>query len=149
MTSILTNLKSIVEKSKKIRGRGLGSGRGAKSGRGTTRHQKARENIPLGFEGGQGRLVKRFPLLRGKGRNRARKYNVYVFYTKDLNQFAAGDTVDVAKLKSLKLVDEKVSLPKIKIIANGKVEKKLTVRLAVSPAAKSAIEKAGGTVESV
>ncbi|PIY68752.1 50S ribosomal protein L15 [Candidatus Roizmanbacteria bacterium CG_4_10_14_0_8_um_filter_39_9] len=149
MTRILTNLTSIVEKSKKIRGRGLGSGRGAKSGRGTTRHQKARENIPLGFEGGQGRLVKRFPLLRGKGRNRARKYNVYVFYTKDLNQFSDGDMVDVEKLKSLNLVDKTVRLPKIKIIANGKVEKKLTVRLIVSPAAKSAIEKAGGTVESV
>lgn len=149
MTSILTSLKSIVGKSKKVRGRGLGSGRGAKSGRGTTRHQKARENIPLGFEGGQGRLVKRFPLLRGKGRNRARKYNVYVFYTKDLNRFADGDIIDMEKLKSLDLVHKTVRAPKIKIIANGEVNKKLTVRLTVSPAAKSAIEKAGGTVVSV
>ena len=72
MKSILSNLPKIVSKKKKRLGRGLGSGKGAKSGRGTTRHQKARESIPLHFEGGQGRMVKKFPLLRGKGRNKPR-----------------------------------------------------------------------------
>lgn len=70
MVNFLSNLPKIVAKKKKRVGRGLGSGKGAKSGRGTTRHQKARENIPLHFEGGQGRIIKRFPLLRGKGRNK-------------------------------------------------------------------------------
>jgi len=68
----LSNLPKIVTKKKKRLGRGLGSGKGSKSGRGTTRHQKARESIPLHFEGGQGRMVKKFPLLRGKGRNKPR-----------------------------------------------------------------------------
>ncbi len=70
MRSLLSNLPKIVTKKKKRLGRGLGSGKGAKSGRGTTRHQKARETIPLHFEGGQGRIIKKFPLLRGKGRNK-------------------------------------------------------------------------------
>lgn len=69
MKSFLSNLPKIVSRKKKRLGRGLGSGKGAKSGRGTTRHQKARESIADYFEGGQGRMVKRFPYLRGKGRN--------------------------------------------------------------------------------
>ncbi|MBI5127592.1 hypothetical protein HZA76_04020 [Candidatus Roizmanbacteria bacterium] len=72
MTDFLSNLPKIALNKKKRLGRGLGSGKGSKSGRGTTRHQKARESIPLHFEGGQGRMVKRFPLLRGKGKNKTR-----------------------------------------------------------------------------
>jgi len=71
--TFLSNLPKIIHRPKKRRGRGLGSGKGAKSGRGTTRHQKARESIPLHFEGGQGRIIKKFPLLRGKGRNKPKK----------------------------------------------------------------------------
>lgn len=72
MKDFLSNLPKLVTDKKKRLGRGLGSGKGSKSGRGTTRHQKARQSIPLHFEGGQGRMVKRFPLLRGKGRNKPR-----------------------------------------------------------------------------
>ena len=71
MTNLLSKLPKIVVKRKKRVGRGYGSGVGAKSGRGTTRHQAARENIPIHFEGGQNRLVKRMPLLRGKGKNKS------------------------------------------------------------------------------
>jgi len=146
MNNFLSNLPSIVDKKKKRLGRGLGSGRGAKSGRGTTRHQKARENIPLGFEGGQGRLTKRFPLLRGKGINKARKDNHYVIYTKDLNRFNEGDVIDVKKLQEVGLVDKTADYPKVKLIVNGKLEKKVTVKLAVSLPAKEIIEKMGGSV---
>ncbi|MBI4008608.1 hypothetical protein HY357_00070 [Candidatus Roizmanbacteria bacterium] len=73
MENFLSRLPKIHSKKKKRLGRGLGSGKGAKSGRGTTRHQKAREDIPLHFEGGQARMVKKFPLLRGKGRNKSIK----------------------------------------------------------------------------
>lgn len=85
LINFLSNLPKIVSKKKKRLGRGLGSGKGAKSGRGTTRHQKARENIPVHFEGGQGRIVKRFPLLRGKGRNKPKmnkKLKKKKFYSK-------------------------------------------------------------------
>lgn len=86
MTNFLSSLPKTASPRKKRLGRGLGSGSGAKSGRGTTRHQKARENIPLHFEGGQGRMVKRFPLLRGKGRNKSRindKLKKAKFYEKN------------------------------------------------------------------
>ena len=146
MADFLSNLPSIVDKKKKRLGRGLGSGRGAKSGRGTTRHQKARENIPLGFEGGQGRLTKRFPLLRGKGINKPRKENTFVIYTKNLNCFKDGDVVDIKKLQEAGLIDKRVNHPRVKLIVNGKLEKKVTVQLAVSRPAKAAVEKMGGTV---
>lgn len=69
----LNTLPKIVGSRKKRVGRGAGSGRGNKSGRGTTRHQKAREKIKIWFEGGQNRLIKKFPLLRGKGKMKPRK----------------------------------------------------------------------------
>lgn len=146
MTNFLSNLSSISIKKKKRLGRGLGSGRGAKSGRGTTRHQKARENIPLGFEGGQGRLTKRFPLLRGKGKNKSRKDNNYVIYLKDLNQFKDGEVIDIKKLQEVGLVDKRAKSPHVKLIMKGKLEKKLTVKLSISRHAKEAIEKIGGSV---
>lgn len=64
----LSNLPKIVLKRKKRVGRGAGSGLGAHSGRGFGRHQKGRERIKIWFEGGQNRLTKKFPLLRGKGK---------------------------------------------------------------------------------
>ena len=149
MVHFLSNLPSIIDKRKKRLGRGLGSGRGAKSGRGTTRHQKARENIPLGFEGGQGRLTKRFPLLRGKGINKPRKENAFVIYTKDLNRFNDGDIINIKKLQEAGLIDKRVNHPKVKLIINGKLEKKVTVQLAVSLPAKKAIEQMGGVVSKV
>ncbi len=132
MTYSLSSLPKIVVHGKKRLGRGTGSGRGAKSGRGTTRHQKARESIPLSFEGGQGRLVKRFPLLRGKGKNKSTKQKMNKINLNDLN-----------KLKDNSVVD----LKNVKILSDGKLEKKLIVKIPVSAAAKKAIEKAGGRVE--
>lgn len=147
MDNFLSTLPAIVDKKKKRKGRGIGSGRGVKSGRGTTRHQKAREGVPLGFEGGQGRLTKRFPLLRGKGRNKSRKDNIYVIYTKDLNSFEDGSVIDVKKLQEAGMVDKEAVKPKVKLIMNGKLAKKVTVKLSISGAAEKAVVAAGGTVE--
>lgn len=68
----LSNLPKIVKKTKKRVGRGGGSGVGSKSRRGFSRHQKSREKIKIWFEGGQNRLIKKFPLLRGKGKLKPR-----------------------------------------------------------------------------
>jgi len=139
-------LPKIVTKEKKRQGRGLGSGRGAKSGRGTTRHQKAREGIPLHFEGGQARMVKKFPLLRGKGRNKSTKDKHFILDLNSLNIFKDNAVVDIANLIKQGLIDEKTKRQGVKILGDGKLEKKLKVKIAVSKSAKAAIEKAGGTV---
>lgn len=144
--AFLAQLPKIVFGTKKKLGRGLGSGRGSKSGRGTTRHQKARENIPLHFEGGQNRLVKKFPLLRGKGRNYSRKYNKYVIYSGQLNALEDGAIVNEESLKKAGLLEQEAKSPIIKLIAKGEIKKKLTVTLPVSQSVKTMIEKVGGTV---
>ena len=147
MENILSNLPKIVSKKKKRIGRGMGSGRGSKSGRGTTRHQKAREAIPLHFEGGQGRMVKKFPLLRGKGRNKPIGEKAFILNLKALNQFHNGDVVNIDSLLKKGLIVNKINKQRVKILANGKITKKLIVKVPVSKSAKGAIEKAGGKVE--
>lgn len=149
MNNILSSLPKVVMGTKKRVGRGIGSGRGVKSGRGTTRHQKARESIPLHFEGGQGRLVKRFPLLRGKGKNRSNKSNKYIFYTQDLNQFEENTVIDTELFKKVGFIDNSIKNPEIKIIAKGEVKKKFVVALPISRGARKVIEDAGGNVKAL
>lgn len=146
MTSFLSALPTIIERAKKRLGRGLGSGKGSKSGRGTTRHQKARSTIPLHFEGGQGRLVKRFPLLRGKGRNYSRKTYKYTIYSGQLNVFEDGTLVDIEALFKANLIEAGSKSPIVKLIKKGEITKKLTVALPVTQSVQAMIEKAGGTV---
>jgi len=134
-------------KKKKRLGRGLGSGKGSKSGRGTTRHQKARESIPLHFEGGQGRIVKKFPLLRGKGKNNSIKKKSFVIDLETLNNLKNNAIVDRALLiKENIITNGNESLP-VKILANGQLKKKLIINLPVSKKVKEAVEKLGGQVE--
>jgi len=147
MSNFLSNLPKIVAKRKKRLGRGLGSGKGAKSGRGTTRHQKAREKIPLHFEGGQARMVKRFPLLRGKGKNKPLSEKTFVIDLVKLNKFKNNDIVSLESLFKLGLVDSAAKEQKVKILGTGKLERKLTVKIPVSKTAKAEIEKLGGKLE--
>ncbi len=147
MSNLLASLPRLVKKRKKRVGRGLGSGRGAKSGRGTTRHQKARESIPLGFEGGQGRIVKRFPLLRGKGKNKPQKKRVFFINLSRLNKFSEGEVVDINNLIKKEIVPAKTKENEIKILANGRINKRLIIRLPISKNAQQEIEKLGGKVE--
>lgn len=142
--STLSLLPSITKRSKKRVGRGLGSGRGAKSGRGTTRHQGARENIPMSFEGGQGRLIKKFPLLRGKGKNASHQPLMRPISLALLNDFA-DDTVVTAQLLFDKNIINSVATA-VKIVGTGALKKKLTVQLPVTQSAKKAIEELGGAV---
>ncbi len=148
MSNFLSNLPKINIKKKKRLGRGFGSGKGSKSGRGTTRHQKARESIPLHFEGGQGRIVKKFPLLRGKGKNNSIKEKAFIIDLEKLNILPDDSVVDRATLIKEKIITNgKESLP-IKILANGQLKKKLIIKLSVSKKVKEAVEKLGGQVES-
>lgn len=144
--NILSQLEKTVDKKKKRRGRGIGSGAGVKSGRGTTRHQTARTTMPLHFEGGQNRMVKRFPLIRGKAKNKSVKLRPVVITLSKLDRFDNNSTVDMKALIEKKLF-EGTKDQTVKVVATGTLTKSLTIALPVSESAKKMIEKAGGTVK--
>ncbi len=125
------------------RGRGHGSGNGKTAGKGH-KGQKARSGAPRpGFEGGQMPLFRRIPKRGFTCRNS--KF-IIAINVSDLNRFEDGAEVTVEALKEIGLV--KNSRDGIKILGNGELSKKLTVK--VNAASKSAIEKieaAGGKVE--
>ncbi len=141
--SSLTNTPG-ARKSRKRVGRGCGSGMGKTSTRGA-KGQYARKGHKgkLGFEGGQMPLVRRLP-KRGFSNARFRVasfgVNVGVLET----AFAAGDEITPQTLAAKGLVDPK--RPRVKILADGELTKKLTVKVPVSASARAKIEQAGGTV---
>ena len=126
-------------------GRGTSSGHGKTSGRGQ-KGQNARSGggVRIGFEGGQNPLVFRVA---------KRGFSNYNFETKyatinlsDLERFSDGAEVTPELLKEMGLV--KKQLDGIKVLGNGKLTKKLTVKAhKFSKSAKEAIEKVGGKVE--
>ena len=148
MKNFLSNLPQVNIKKKKRLGRGLGSGKGSKSGRGTTRHQKARESVPLHFEGGQGRIVKKYPLLRGKGKNNSINAKAFVIDLETLNKLAENSIVSRETLIKENIITNGNEKLPIKILANGQLKKKLVIKLPVSKKVKEAVEKLGGQVES-
>lgn len=143
----LSELPKITEERKKRLGRGHGTGKGAKSGRGTTRHQTARTKMPLHFEGGQNRMVKRFPLLRGKGRNKPVGMKPTLLTLTHLNIFEKGATVDMNALVEKGIIESADIKRGVKVVANGSIENAITVSLPVSQSAREQIEKAGGKVQ--
>ena len=126
------------------RGRGHGSGNGKTAGKGH-KGQKARSGAPRpGFEGGQMPLYRRIP-KRGFTCPNAKEIvaiNVSVLNDK----FEDGAVIDVDTMIERGIVKN----PKdgVKILGNGEVTKKLTVKAnAFSAAAKEKIEAVGGTAE--
>jgi len=142
---MLSKLPKIVDKKTKRLGRGSGSGKGNKSSRGTKRHQKAKERIPLHFEGGQAKITKKYPLLRGKGRNKSKKKSTKVLGIEDLNIFKTGQVVDIKALVESGLIDNEKVI--IKIVNNGKLNKKIKLEVNASKSAEEAVKKAGGSVK--
>ncbi len=140
----LHTLPKLVDKPKKRKGRGYGSGSGAKSGRGTTRHQKARENVPLHFEGGQNKITKKYPLLRGKGRNKSVREQAVTVNLAKLEQFAAHTRIDLAALLEAKIVSVDAVSRGVKILGRGSVSKALEIAVPISKKAEEKILKIGG-----
>jgi large subunit ribosomal protein L15 len=142
----LHNLKApfgASQKKKRV-GRGQGSGLGKTAGRGG-KGQKARSgNMHFeGFEGGQSPLQRRLPKFGFNPPNRVR---YAVVNLGDLARFDAGATVDEESLRARGLV--KGRCDGIKILANGELGKKLTIKAhRFSASAKDAIAKAGGSAE--
>ena len=129
---------------KKRIGRGLGSGNGKTSGKGQKgQNSRSGGGVAIGFEGGQTPFFKRMP-KRGFTNFTRKEYAIV--NVEDLNKFEEGVTVDFAAVKAAGLV--KKELDGLKVLGNGKLEKKLTVKAAkFSASAKKAIEEAGGTAE--
>ena len=125
------------------RGRGHGSGNGKTAGKGH-KGQKARSGAPRpGFEGGQMPLYRRIPKRGFTNRN---SLEIIGINLKALETFEDGAVVTVDSLIESGIV----SNPKdgVKILGNGELTKKLTVKAnAFSAKAKEKIEALGGTCE--
>ena len=125
-------------------GRGQGTGQGTTAGRGMNgQNSRSGGGVRLGFEGGQMPLYRRLP-KRGFNNKWAKEYaEVNV---KDLNRFEDGTEVDLGVLLAAGLIGKQ--LDGLKVLGNGELTKKLTVKAEkFSKSAVEKIEKAGGKAE--
>jgi large subunit ribosomal protein L15 len=125
-------------------GRGTGGRRGKTAGRGT-KGQRARNTVARGFEGGQMPLKQRVPKLKGFTNPFRVEYTAVNLDTlSELNDEHGETTISPEVLHAHGIVAKDVF---VKILARGEVSAKLDVHThAVSEAARSAIEAAGGSV---
>jgi len=133
-----------VKTQKKKRRIGRGGKKGTYSGRGM-KGQKSRSgaNVNPIFEGGRSTLIEHLPKVRGFKSHYPK--NQVVDLTKLEKNFADGDLVNPQSLLAKKIIDNiKAS---VKILSDGKIEKKITIeKCLVSKSAKSKIEAVGGKV---
>ena len=141
----LNELQNVNATARKRVGRGPGSGTGKTSGKGH-KGQNARSGggVRPGFEGGQ------LPLFRRLSKRGFNNYNFRTVYATvnvgDLERFEEGTTVTKELLIEVGLV--KKELDGIKVLGNGELTKKLTVKAdKFSSTAKAKIENVGGTTE--
>ncbi|WBW98012.1 50S ribosomal protein L15 [Oceanirhabdus sp. W0125-5] len=129
--------------SKRI-GRGTGSGWGKTAGRGSDgQNSRSGGGVRLGFEGGQMPLYRRLP-KRGFNNIFAKKYSTVSIDR--LNVFEDGTEVTPELLLEKRIV-RKLN-DGIKVLANGNLDKKLTIKaMKFSKAAIEKIEAAGGKAE--
>jgi large subunit ribosomal protein L15 len=127
------------------KGRGPGSGNGKTAGKGH-KGQNARSGggVRPGFEGGQLPLYRKLPK---RGFNNSKFAKVYAIVNVDaLNVFEDGAVVDLDALMAKKIVRR--ANDGLKVLGNGEITKKLTVKATVfSATAKEKIEAAGGKIE--
>lgn len=123
-------------------GRGDGSNRGSYSGRGS-KGQKQTGKVPFLFEGGQLRIVKRLPHMRGfTNRFRTEYAPINV---ESLNSFEDGATVTVDDLYASRLVRRRGS--SVKLLGDGDLTTQLNIQVhACSASARAKVEAAGGSV---
>lgn len=127
-------------------GRGQSSGLGKTAGRGG-KGQKARTgNMHFeGFEGGQTPLQRRLPK---RGFTNIHRTEYATINIASLGKFAAGETLDAARLAEAGLIRNAKAL--VKILGDGEISVALTVRAhKFSASAKSKIEAAGGKAEAI
>ena len=128
------------------KGRGPGSGNGKTAGKGH-KGQNARSGggVRTGFEGGQ------FPIYRQLPKRGFKNYFAkhYAIVNVDaLNVFEDGAVLDINALLAKKIIRK--PLDGLKVLGNGELTKKVTVKAAIfSATAKAKIEAVGGQAEEV
>lgn len=134
----LNKLPKITVRPKKRVGRGMGSGKGSHTAGRGTKGQKARGKVSILYEGTKTKksLVKRIPMLRGKGKFKAKTGQV-ILHLGDLADLPAKSEVT---LKSL-------GLARVKILDGGEIKVALIVKVPTSAGAAKKILKAGGKIE--
>lgn len=133
-------------KATKRKGRGTGSGQGKTAGRGQD-GQKSRSGggVRLGFEGGQMPLYRRIPK---RGFTNIWRTDYATINVDDLNKFDEGAEITRDTLIEKRLIRRNSQM--VKILGDGKLEKKITVKAnKFSKSAKEKIEAAGGKVEEI
>ena len=126
-------------------GRGSSSGTGKTSGRGENgQNSRSGGGVRIGFEGGQLPLYRRLPK---RGFSNAMFKKVYAtINVSDLNKFEDGTVVSPELLREMGIIKNELS--GIKVLGNGSLDKKLTVRAhKFSNQAKEKIEAKGGKIE--
>ena len=130
------------------KGRGAGSGNGKTAGKGH-KGQNARSGggVRPGFEGGQLPLYRKLPKRGFKNVRFGKQYSV--INVESLNKFNDGEVVDSAALLAMGIINAE-SKTGVKVLGEGELTKKLTVKAAVfSQTAKEKIEAVGGKTEVV
>jgi len=140
------------QKTRKRVGRGLGSGKGRYSGRGI-KGQKSRagsHKMRAGFEGGQMPIYMRLGKQRGSTSKDAMPIGPFRTSTAPVNVGSLDRFDDGAEVTPESLVESgllKNTKTDVKLLGNGELKKKLTVRVhAISATAREKVEAAGGTV---
>lgn len=125
-------------------GRGLGSGQGKTAGKGHKgQNSRSGGGVAIGFEGGQTPFYKRMP-KRGFTNFTRKEYAIVNLAA--LEKFDNDAVVTPELLKEVGVV--KKEFDGVKVLGNGTLTKKLTVKCnKISASAKAAVEKAGGKVE--
>ena len=129
------------------KGRGAGSGNGKTAGKGH-KGQNARSGggVRLGFEGGQLPLYRKLPKRGFNNFRFGKKYAI--INIQSLNKFNDGEVVDSAALLAKGII--KNVFDGVKVLGEGEISKKLTVKAAIfSETAKEKIEAVGGKTEVV
>ena len=143
LNTIKSNSKA--KKSLKRVGRGNGSGCGGTAGRGH-KGQKSRSgfSLILGFEGGQMPLYRRIP--KQKGFNNIFRSEYQIVNIGQLNNFDCDTVVNIELLRKENLISND-STP-VKLLANGNLDKKITISVhKASVAAINKVKALGGNVE--
>lgn len=145
----MINPIKILGKSKKRLGQGIGSGKGGHTSSRGQKGQKSRGKVGVIFEGVKVKksLFKRLPFQRGKGKFDA-KLKPLSINIGQLNVFENDAVINIESLVKKGLLDLNEATKKgVKILATGKLDKKLKVLLRVSASAAKKIQDAGGVVE--